>query len=173
MEARRLFKSHIDDINLKNEPFDIFGRIIPVYDGNRWSFKLEQFENTTSICFEDTYYNYDELRGKHVFIGVYEEDKCVGVAVLKHSKNKYMCIQDIKVLENCRRKGAGKELLNLAKEIAKDNNYLGLYITTQDSNLIACRFCLKNGFKIGGIDTKTNNSTSQNGKIDVIFYLDI
>ena len=45
MEARRMFKGNIDDINLKNEPFDIIGKIIPIYDGVRWSFKLEDFEN--------------------------------------------------------------------------------------------------------------------------------
>ena len=167
MEAKRLFKSHIDDINLKNEPFDIFGRITPIYDGNRWSFKLEQYENISKMCYKDSYYDYDELKGKYVFVGVYEEHKCIGVAILRHSKNKYMCIHDIKVLADYRRKGAGKELLSLAKEIAKDNNYLGLYTITQDSNLIACRFCLKNGFKIGGIDTKTNDQT------DITFYLDI
>lgn len=173
MEARRMFKGNMDDINLKNEPFEIIGKIIPIYDGVRWSFKLEEFENKTSMCFPDKFYNYDEMRGMHVFIGVYEDNKCVGMAILRHSQSKYMYIYDLKVLSEYRRKGAAKELINLAKEIAKDNGYLGLYGQAQDNNLIACRFYFKNGFKIGGIDTKIYNGTDYQNNMNISFYLDI
>lgn len=172
MEARRLFKGNSNEINLKNEPFEINGKIIPIYDGVRWSFKLEEAKEIKTICFQDVLYDYDIMRGKYVFIGVYEDNKCVGNAILCHDQSKYMCIYDIKVLAQYRRKGAGKELINLAKEIAKDNGYIGIYSKAQNNNLIACRFYLKNGFKIGGIDTKIYNETINQENINITFYLD-
>ncbi|MBR6607453.1 MAG: hypothetical protein IKK98_02130, partial [Oscillospiraceae bacterium] len=48
-----------------------------------------------------------------------------------------------------------------------------IYTQGQDNNLAACRFYLKHGFVIGGLDTMVYNGTSQQGKSDVIFYLDL
>ena len=57
-----------------------------------------------------------------------------------------------------------------AKEVAKLRNYNGIYTRAQDNNLGACMFYLKNGFVIGGIDTLVYKGTSQEGKIDILFY---
>ena len=63
------------------------------------------------------------------------------------------------------------KLLEEGKKIATATGYKGIYTQAQDNNLIACKFYLKTGFEIGGIDTMFYNGTAQEGKIDIIFYL--
>ena len=43
----------------------------------------------------------------------------------------------------------------------------------QDNNLDACRFYLAQGFRIGGFDNRVSTGTSQAGKADLYFYLDL
>jgi hypothetical protein len=60
-----------------------------------------------------------------------------------------------------------------AEEVAKLRSYKGIYTRAQDNNLGACLFYLNNGFVIGGIDTHVYKGTSQEGKIDILFYKQI
>lgn len=43
----------------------------------------------------------------------------------------------------------------------------------QDTNLNACLFYLSVGFVIGGFDNRLYTGTSQAGKADITFYLDL
>ena len=63
-------------------------------------------------------------------------------------------------------------LLDRAKALAQELGYRGLYTQGQYNNLGACLFYLKNGFVIGGLDTYTYKGTSQENKVDVLFYYD-
>ena len=63
--------------------------------------------------------------------------------------------------------------LEKAKELAAKKGYLGIYTQAQDNNLSACLFYLNNGFRIGGLDTEIYNGTNQEGKADILFYLDL
>ena len=65
------------------------------------------------------------------------------------------------------------ELIEKAKEVAKENGYQGIHTVGQDNNLAACKFYIKSGFVIGGLDTKVYQGTKQEGKKDILFYLDI
>ena len=66
-----------------------------------------------------------------------------------------------------------KQVLEKAKELAAKKGYLGIYTQAQDNNLSACLFYLNNGFRIGGLDTEIYNGTNQEGKADILFYLDL
>ena len=59
-----------------------------------------------------------------------------------------------------------------AKELCKTYGYNGIYAICQDNNLLACLFYIKTGFRIGGLDTDVYKGTNQEGKSDIIFYLD-
>lgn len=48
----------------------------------------------------------------------------------------------------------------------------GLYTVGQDNNLSACLLYLKEGFVIGGFDDHVYLGTSQQGKANIIYYLD-
>ena len=161
-----------DDINIKNYPFKLFGLMLPSYNNVKWDHTEIVFppENHTEMCFPDENYNYDEMAKKHIFIGAYDGDKCVGLAIMRHDMFKYMYLYDLKVNPDCRSKGIGAMLLEECKKVAKDNGYIGVYTQGQDNNLGACRFYLKCGFEIGGLNTHVDNGTSQENKKDIFFY---
>lgn len=86
---------------------------------------------------------------------------------------RYMYLYDLKVSRACRGQGVGRALIEKAKEACKTKGYRGIYTQGQDNNLGACRFYLKAGFRIGGLDTEVYKGTKQEGKSDIFFYLDL
>lgn len=172
--TRIIDEHHKGDINLKNHPFKLFGLMLPSYNNGRWDYTELLFpaENVTEMRFPDEDYDYDEMSQNHVFVGAYDGGRCVGVAILQQAFFKYMYLYDLKVDPDYRGKGVGSMLIEASKEVAVQQGYRGLYTQGQDNNLGACRFYLKTGFEIGGLDTRVYGGTSQEHKKDILFYCD-
>ncbi len=175
IEIRAIDTEHREDINIPNEPFELWGRMVPSYTDRKWSYTIERSDprDVSEMCFPDENYNYAEMSGDTVFLGAYDGEKCVGLSVLREGFFKYMYLYDLKVSREYRRQGAAGKLIEKSKEIALQNGYSGIYTQGQDNNLSACLFYIKSGFRIGGLDTEVYKGTAQEGKSDIIFYLDI
>ena len=171
IEIRVIDALHKADIRLPNEPFQLFGRIVPTYDGTEWAYELIRFapEEVSQMCFPDENYDYDSMPDS-VFLGAYDEDQCVGLAILQPGFFKYMYLYDLKVSRQYRGRHIGTMLIQKAKETAAQNGYRGLYTQGQDNNPGACLFYLHSGFYIGGLDTAAYRHTKQEGKSDILFY---
>ncbi|MBQ8639040.1 MAG: GNAT family N-acetyltransferase [Lachnospiraceae bacterium] len=171
---KRIDHEHRADINLKNEPFPLFGLLLPSYSNGKWNYTEIRFpkENHTEMCFPDENYDYDAMSDEHVFIGAYDEERCIGLAILKQDWVKYMYLYDLKVNSDYRGRGVGKMLIEKSLETAAAHGYRGLYTQGQDNNLGACQFYLNCGFQIGGINTFVYNGTSQENKKDIFFFCD-
>ena len=174
IEIRIVDENHRQDINIPNEPFPLYGRMIPSYINERWEYDVVYFEEDSidEMCFPDENYDYDAMRDDHVFIGAYDGEKCVGLAILQDAWLKYMHLYDLKIAKDYRRQGIARALIEKAKEVCKEKGYCGIYAEGQDNNLSACKFYIKSGFYIGGFDSNVYKGTSQQGKSDIIFYLD-
>lgn len=174
ISVRMIDSSRKADINIPNEPFRLYGRMLPSYTGGKWSYETERFDEAEigEMRFPDENYDYGELAEKHVFVGAYDGEKCIGLAILRHEWLRYMYLYDLKVNAEYRGMHVGKMLIEKSKEVALGAGYIGLYTQGQDNNLGACLFYLKNGFVIGGLDTRVYTGTSQEGKADIIFYWD-
>lgn len=172
IEIRIINSEYREDINIPNEPFSLFGRMIPSYIDGKWNYTTEKFEAVTQMCFPDENYNYDELAVNHIFVGAYDGDKCIGLAILRHEWLKYMYLYDLKVNKEYRGQHIGEMLMEKSMEVAIAQGYNGLYTQAQDNNLGACLFYIKCGFAIGGLDTNVYKGTKQEGKADILFYLD-
>ena len=174
IEIRTVDPAHKQDIRLPNEPFRLWGRMVPSYENGTWRYTTERFapRDVAEMCFPDEDYDYDELAKDHVFLGAYDADRCVGLAVLADDWFKYMYLDDLKVCGPYRGRGVGKALVAKALETAHDRKYNGLYTIGQDNNLSACLFYLKMGFVIGGFDDHIYRGTPQEDKANIIFYLD-
>ena len=172
IEITRIGEAQKNDINLPNEPFSLFGRMIPSYVNKKWDYSTEIFETASQMCFPDENYHYNEMTENSVFIGAYDDDRCIGLAILQQAFFKYMYLYDLKVNQEYRRRGIAKKLIEEAKKVAVENGFRGIYTVGQDNNLGACLFYIKNGFRIGGLDTEVYKGTKQEGKADILFYLD-
>ncbi len=174
MECRVIDKEHSGDIYLKNEPFSLYGKVIPTYLDGKWNYSIQPFpeDEVVEMCFPDENYDYDQLVKDHVFIGAYDGGKCVGLAILADDMFQYMYLDDLKVSRKYRKQGVGKALIEKAMEAARQRQYRGIYTIAQDNNVSACKFYLKMGFEIGGFDNRVYRGTSQEDKANIIFYLD-
>ena len=170
---RRIGRERSADINIPNEPFSLFGRMVPLYDGKTWTYTVEKFAEASEMCFPDENYDYERMAGNSVFLGAYDGDACIGLAILQQAMFGYMYLYDLKVSRRYRRMGAAAALIKKAGEIAAENGCRGIYTQAQDNNLGACLFYLKTGFVIGGLDTKVYEGTPQERKKDITFYLDL
>ncbi|MBD5532518.1 MAG: GNAT family N-acetyltransferase [Lachnospiraceae bacterium] len=168
-------KTHQNDINIKNEPFPLFGLVLPSYHNGKWDYEIVRFaeENVTQTCFPDENYDYEELSKNSVFIGAYDGEQCIGLAIMQQAMFRYMYLYDLKVNMDYRGRHVGAMLIEKAKEIAQEHGYRGIYTQGQDNNPGACLFYLRNGFEIGGLDTNVYKGTSQENKKDILFYCDI
>lgn len=174
--ARRIDESNKGDINIPNEPFELWGRMIPTYDGREWAYRIEELETdqVSVMVFPNEVYDYYALEKDHFFVGAYDETgACIGLAIYKRDWFKYLYLEDLKVSKTCRGQGVGQILLNEGKKIAAENGYRGIHTIGQDNNLSACLFYVNSGFAIGGLDTHVYKGTSQGDKSNIHFYLDI
>lgn len=174
IEIRKIDNSHRKDINIPNEPFRLYGRLLPSYIDGKWNCQAAYFAETDirEMRFPDENYDYEKMCADHIFIGAYDAETCIGLAILRHNWNKYIYLYDLKVNSAYRKQGVGRLLIKKSREIAREQGYHGVYTQGQDNNLGACLFYLKNGFCVRGIDTWVYTGTSQEGKADILFYLD-
>ena len=174
IEIRMIDEKHKQDINIPNEPFPLYGRMIPSYINEQWQYEIVHFEKSDidEMCFPDENYDFDAMKQDHVFLGAYDGEQCIGLAIFRDAVFYYMYLYDLKVSRAYRDQGVGRMLIEKAKEVCAARGYRGIYTQGQDNNLRACRFYLKAGFHIGGLDTNVYKGTSQEGKSDILFYLD-
>ena len=170
VEIRVVDWEHREDLNIPNEPFDLFGRMLPSYENGKWSYTTEEFETVSEMCFPDENYNYEELSKNHIILGAYAKETCVGLAILCHAWFRYMYLYDLKVNRTFRGKGVAAKLMAAARRVSAENGYRGIYTQGQDNNLGACLFYIRDGFRIGGLNTEVYLGTAQEGKYDIYFY---
>ncbi|UUV98185.1 hypothetical protein G314FT_02760 [Vagococcus luciliae] len=138
-------------------------------------YTTELFEENKkgTLCFPGEQYSYDELKKEHFFIGAYDKNQCIGLAIFKKGFFKYMYLYDLKVNSNYRQQGIATQLIKKGLSLALNQGDKGIYTQWQDNNLSACLFYLKCVFVIGGLDTKVYQRTPQEYKKDIYFYLNV
>ena len=170
IEIRQITAENKQDANIPNEPFTLWGKMIPSLQDGRWDYRRVEFAEQTEMCFPD--YPYDVEDGDGIFFGAYDATECIGVAVLRKTMFRYLYLEDLKVNRAYRGRGVGGMLIRACMEKAASENMQGVYTVGQDNNLSACLFYLSQGFEIGGFDNRTYRGTAQEDKADIIFYRD-
>ncbi|MDI4585121.1 GNAT family N-acetyltransferase [Oenococcus sp. UCMA 14587] len=164
--------SNRNDLGLKNEPFELFGRMKISRLNNNWSYEVEMFSHKMIMVFPDETYHLQEINQSGFALGAYDDSNCVGLAIYQNHWNKYLYLKDLKINMDHRMLGIGNQLINEGFRRAIQSGYMGIYTVCQDNNLAACQFYLKIGFHIGGFNDFDYNYTNQSGKSDIYFYLD-
>lgn len=160
------------DLGLKNEPFELFGRMKIDRLNNNWSYEVEIFTHKRTMAFPDERYHLQEINQNGFALGAYDDSNCVGLAIYQKHWNKYLYLKDLKVNRDHRKLGIGNQLIKEGLRRAVQLGYKGVYAVCQDNNLASCQFYLKIGFQIGGFNDFDYNYTTQSGKSDIYFYLD-
>ena len=109
LEIRAVDAAHKQDARLKNEPFRLWGRIIPALRDGVWSHRVEPLAEPGWDCFPDE--AYDPERDDAIFLGAYEGGECLGLAVLRRGMFRYLYLDDLKVRAAFRDRGVGGRLI--------------------------------------------------------------
>ncbi|UTE76799.1 GNAT family N-acetyltransferase [Rossellomorea sp. KS-H15a] len=159
----------IDDINQTNDSFKVFGKLVPSFQSGKWSFEEKLFDKTKDIRFPDDkldWSQYINSEDKALFLA-YKNNECIGQIRVVKDWNRFCYIENIATKKEYRGSGVGKLLLNKAEDWAKQRGLIGMSLEAQDDNLGACRFYLKQGFILGGVDTLKQ---SYNPNIETTLY---
>lgn len=85
MEIKKIDHHNLSDINRPNQPFEIIGKIRPIFSDGIWTYTEELYEQTYTKAYpNDTfdYATYIENYDKTVFLA-YSDTECIGQIVLK------------------------------------------------------------------------------------------
>ncbi|CAM3375736.1 MULTISPECIES: GNAT family N-acetyltransferase [Saccharibacillus] len=146
---------HIPYVNDMNEAFPIFGRLVPSFEGGVWTYTEERFERPSFLSFPDDRLDWESYVGsdrKAIFLA-FRGDRCIGQVRLVQDWTGYAYVENIAVRGSHRGSGTAALLLERAERWAREQELHGLSLEAQDDNLAACRFYLKHGLILGGVDT--------------------
>lgn len=102
----------------------------------------------------------------------YLDDQIAGKIVLKKYWNNFAYIDDIAVDRSFRRRGIGQQLLHRAISWAREKNFPGIMLETQNINVGACKLYESCGFQIGGFDKLVYNAMDlPKDEIAIFWYL--
>ena len=166
VEIRIIDKSSAQDIALPNQPFSLFGRMIPSYTDGRWDYSVQRFDTQTEMCFPDEHYDFDEMAKNSVFIGAYDNNRCVGLAIMQQGFCKYMYLYDLKVNRDCRGMGIGQKLVDLALEALKNEGINKVLLVALKKNEGGNAFWEAQGFTIRDDLNYRNKALAEMIRID-------
>lgn len=171
MEIRKLNEAASHFLPHPHQPFVVIGRLIPIYDGKQWSY-------CESLCNENRQKKYDDEiieprayidnERQTVFLAVCDE-LCVGLIRMSTGVFGDGYIEDFMVDSSYRHLGVGKKLMDSAVGWCKERQHNEIRLETQDNNLQACRFYIKYGFSLCGMDTQKYAFTKYRDEIALYF----
>ena len=159
---REMMMVEIDELNQNNlnDPgrcdgaFVIDSRLVPELVDGRISYHIESLPKRTKRYAErdEDYLATIKDPARTIFLA-YLHGRVIGEIVLKEHWNNTAYIEDIVVHAGFRRQGAGRALIERAKQWAREHQLAGIMLETQDVNVAACRLYESCGFNLRGIDT--------------------
>jgi len=155
------------------EPFEIIGRLVPEYDGREWKLSEELLAVPREKLYPDDDFDpmmYVDNPNEAAFLAMLD-GKCVGSLRVGKRWNGNAFIDDLAIDRAHRWHGVGTMLMDAAVGWGKERGLHGVSLETQDWNLLACRFYLKYGFKLGGIDRCVYDAHAYRAETALYFYL--
>lgn len=165
----QLTKDSVEHINMTNDYFTLYGKVVPSLQSGEWSYTEVLFDERRETRFPDDKLEWSQYinQGDKALFLAYINNVCIGQIRIIKDWNRFCYIENIATKQDYRGSGVGKLLLNKAEEWAKQRNLIGMSLEAQDDNLGACRFYVKQGFILGGVDTLKQ---SYNSDIETTLY---
>lgn len=151
-----LTPERLSDMNRANEPFEIIGRVCPSLSDGQWTYAETMDDAPSEKLYPVDDVDYSAYIGSpdRIVYLAYDGEACVGQIVLRRDWNGCAFIEDIAVAKAARGRGVGSALMRTAESWARQSGLRGLALETQDTNVWACRFYIKQGFRLGGVNTE-------------------
>ena len=169
----RFDKSMLSLLPRPQEPFEIIGKLVPIFDGHEWKISEELFDNPYEKTYPDDMFDpmtYIDNPNEAAFLAMFD-GKCIGSLRVGKRWNSNAFVDDLAIDMAHRGKGVGTMLMDAAVNWGKEMGLYGISLETQNLNLHACRFYLKYGFKLGGIDRYVYTNKDYRDEIALYLYI--
>lgn len=173
IEIRRITAPEETALQMPNQPFPLLGQLLVTRDENGWQHHEQLAKKTTWQTFPEEHYQLAPIDQAGFALGAFNQNECVGLAIFEWRWNHDLYLADLKVATTWRQHGIGRQLLRAGARLGQERGVQGLTTIAQDDNLNANRFYLALGFEIGGFNDHDYRFTTQAGKGDVYYYLDL
>lgn len=177
MEIVTLTPQRLGKVDLTPQPLPVVGRFLPTLSLGSWGYEEEIFPEpagtkTNPPLSQESLEQYAKGGDQALFLAL-EGDLCLGHIALEKEFMGWAYVEDLEVAAPHRGRGVGTALIQEAVRWAKGLGLTGLRLETQDNNLRACRFYLKQGFQIGGVNYLRYHTLPfpKNQEAAIFFYL--
>ena len=130
---------------------------------------VEPYEKILDIDPED-YTTFIDNPQKVIFFADVD-GKTVGQIKMVPWWNKFAYVEELVVDIGFRGRGVGHALMSRAIDWAKQQNFPGITLETQDNNVPACKFYEKCGFVLAGFDLNAYKNLENASEIALYWYL--
>jgi ribosomal protein S18 acetylase RimI-like enzyme len=121
---------------------------------------------------EDVEYGFDEMKVTIFFAEVDRSAKLAGRIKMMKWWNQFGYVEDLVVNPEYRGEGIGRKLLEHGIQWARENNFPGVMLETQDDNVPACTLYQSCGFVLSGFDHNVYKAINPTTKeIALYWYL--
>lgn len=117
---------------------------------------------------EDTDYGFDD-DGPTIFFAEVD-GKLAGRIRMMQWWNRFGYVEDLVVNPEFRGLGIGRKLLERGIQWARENNFPGVMLETQDDNVSACTLYASCGFVLSGFDRNVYKAINPNTKETALFW---
>jgi streptothricin acetyltransferase len=117
---------------------------------------------------QDTEYGFDEA-GPTIFFAEVDGKLAGRIRMLKWW-NQFGYIEDLVVNPEYRGLGLGRKLLKRGIQWARENDYPGVMLETQDDNVPACTLYQSCGFVLSGLDHNVYKAINPNTKETALYW---
>ena len=113
---------------LPNEPFRCEGRLIPLYDGKNWSYRIEMFEagQVKEECFPDENYQLEEMGEDFCGLAACVDGTYAGYLLAYKQWNRFLYVDNLLVKSEYRRLGVASRLIEECMRLAMEMDQLGI-----------------------------------------------
>ncbi len=122
---------------------------------------------------EDTEYGFDEA-GPTIFFAeagaLHASPILAGRIKMLRWWNQFAYVDDIVVNPDFRGLGIGRKLLERGIQWARENNFPGIMLETQDDNVPACTLYQSYGFVLSGFDRNVYKAVNPNTKETALYW---
>jgi ribosomal protein S18 acetylase RimI-like enzyme len=122
---------------------------------------------------EDIDYGFDEA-GPTIFVAQvgasHDEPLLAGRIKMMRWWNQYAYVEDLVVNPEFRGEGLGRRLLERGIQWARENDFPGVMLETQDDNVPACMLYQRCGFVLGGFDRNLYKAVNPNTRETALFW---
>ena len=119
---------------------------------------------------EDVNYGFDESGPTIFFAEVDRSAKLAGRIRMLKWWNQFGYVEDLAVNPEYRGLGIGRKLLERGVQWARENNFPGVMLETQDDNVAACMLYQSCGFVLSGFDRNVYKAINPNTKETALYW---